>query len=402
MGLESLSTLMFNGSPNDMPSGVSGNVGSNTMGSDPQSMTSSSSGRGTLSPSTQKLLGDADKVIAEFGKKYDVQLQQGQGSHGDRVVNAHRIYEKLKSDPEAAKEFLAQMGKIGKPLGLNFGLHELEGKGGAGQALNADAAKSLKGEQRTEHDKLYSQWQQDRKATEGGNQGSNQGTPQGKTQGMQEQQPGQRSMNSNSNAMSPERGGPQRQQQQQSSQQQQSNRLGNLLNNVASLNRNGNPDKIGLQEVQRALSSPGLQSGEKQALTQLGKAIQQHGGQPVSVQQAMSLLGGSRGSSAGLNNDGRNNGAGLSSMRQQGGWPNISRLPIDRFVRAINTDHNGNISPTEMWRAMDNPSLPSGGRQVLERLLGMSSDRPTSVPTMTSFLGRLQAQQRAQDSPALR
>jgi hypothetical protein len=82
-------------------------------------------------------------------------------------------------------------------------------------------------------------------------------------------------------------------------------------------------------------------------------------------------------------------------MRQQGGWPDISRLPIDRFMGAINTDRNGNISPTELWRAMDNPCLPLDGRLLLERLLGMSSDRPTSVGTMTSFIGRLQAQQRA-------
>jgi hypothetical protein len=270
MGLDSLSTLMFNGSPNDMPSSLNGNVGSNTMSGDALSMTSGSSSRGTLSDSTQKLLGDADKVIAEFGKKYDVQLQQGQGGHGDRVVNANRIYDKLKaSDPAAAKEFLAQMGKIGKPLGLNFGLREIDSKGGVGNAVNADAAKSLKGEQRSEHDKLASQWQQDRAATQ--------------------------------------RSGPPRQ-------PQQNNALGNLLNNVASLNRNGNPDKIGLEEVQRALASPGLQAGEKQALAQLGKVIQHNGSRPVSVQQAMSLLDGSRV---------RSDSAGLSSMRQQGGWPNV-------------------------------------------------------------------------------
>jgi hypothetical protein len=376
MGLDSLSTLMFNGSPNDMPNSLSGNSGSSTMSGNPLSMTSGTSGRGTLSDSTQKLLGDADKVIAEFGKKYDVQLQQGQGGHGDRVVNANRVYEKLKaSDPDAAKAFLAQMGKIGKPLGLNFGLRETGSKGGVGEAVNADAVKNLKSEQRTEHDKLQSQWQQDRTAAQGG------------PQGTRERPQAQRSMDSN--AMLPQRSGPQRQQQ-----QQHSNALGNLLNNVASLNRNGNPDKIGLEEVQRALSSPGLQAAEKQTLAQLGKAIQQRGSQPVSVQQAMSLLGGSRGSSISLNNNVGSNSSGSSSMRQQGAWPNISRLPIDRFVSAINTDRNGNISPAEMWRAMDNPSLPSGGRLVLERLLGMSSDRPTSVATITSFLGRLQAQQR--------
>jgi hypothetical protein len=376
MGLDSVSTLMFNGSPNDMPSGLNGNAGSNTMSGIAPSMTSGSPGRGTLSDSTQKLLGEADKVIAEFGKKYDVPMQQGQGSHGDRVINVNRIYEKVKSDPEVAKEFLAQMGKIGKPLGLNFGLRELDSKSGVGQALNADAAKNLKGEQRTEHDKLQSQWQQDRAAT------------QSSPQGMQGRSQGQRSMNSN--PMSPDRSGQPRQQ------QQPGNSLGNLLNNVASLNRNGNPDKIGLEEVQRALSSPSLQPGDKQALTQLGKAIQQNKSQPVSVQQAMSLLGGSRSNSgSSLNNNFGSNSAGLSSMRQQSGWPNISRLPIDRFVSAINTDRNGNISPAEMWRAMDNPSLPSGGRQVLERLLGMSSDRPVRADTMTSFLGRLQMQQRA-------
>jgi hypothetical protein len=290
----------------------------------------------------------------------------------------------VKSDPEVAKEFLAQMGKIGKPLGLNFGLRELDGKSGVGQALNADAAKNLKGEQRTEHDKLQSQWQQDRAAT------------QSSPQGMQGRSQGQRSMNSNS--MSPDRSGQPRQQ------QQPGHSLGNLLNNVASLNRNGNPDKIGLEEVQRALSSPSLEAGEKQALTQLGKAIQQNKSQPVSVQQAASLLGGSRSNSgsSGLNNNLRSDGTGLSSMRQQGGWPNISRLPIDRFVRAINTDRNGNISPAEMWRAMDNPSLPSGGRMVLERLLGMSSDRPVRVDTLQSFLGRLQTQQRAQATGSVR
>ncbi len=389
MALDSLSTLMFNGSPNDMPGGLSGNVGSNTMSGDPTSTTSGSPGRGTLSDSTKKLLDGADKLIGQYGEKYQVQLQQGQGSHGDRAVNAHRVLEKLmSSDPEAAKKFLAELGKIGKPLGLNFGLRELDSKGGLGEALNAGAAKDLKGQQRTEHDKLQSQWQQDRTATQGG------------PQGMRQQPHSQRSMDSNSNAMLPQRSGPQRQQQQQ--QQQQDNPLANLLNNVASLNRNGNPDKIGFEEVQRALSSPGLQGGEKQALTKLGSAIQQNGGQPVPLQQAMSLLGGARGHSnsssnnlSNNNNFSSSNSLGPSSMRQQGGWPNISRLPIDRFMGAINTDRNGNISPTEMWRAMDNPSLPTGGRLLLERLLGMSSDRPTSVGTMTSFIGRLQAQQRA-------
>jgi hypothetical protein len=386
MALDSLSTLMFNGSPNDMPGGLSGNFGSNTTSGGPMSTTSGSPGRGTLSDSTKKLLDEADKLIGQYGEKYQVQLQQGQGSHGDRAVNAHRVLEKLmSSDPEAAKKFLAELGKIGKPLGLNFGLRELDSKGGLGEALNADAAKDLKGQQRTEHDKLLSQWQQDRTATQGG------------PQGMRPQQPqSQRSMDSNSNAMMPQRSSPQRQQQ-----QQQDNPLGNLLNNVASLNRNGNPDKIGLEEVQRALSSPGLQGGEKQALARLGSAIQQNGGQPVSVQQAMSLLGGTRGHSTGGSTSGSNNNfnssnrLGPSSMRQQSGWPDISRLPIDRFMGAINTDRNGNISPTELWRAMDNPSLPSDGRLLLERLLGMSSDRPTSVGTMTSFIGRLQAQQRA-------
>jgi hypothetical protein len=385
MALDSLSTLMFNGSPNDMPGGLSGNFGSNTMSGGPMSTTSGSPGRGTLSDSTKKLLDEADKLIGQYGEKYQVQLQQGQGSHGDRAVNSHRVLEKLmSSDPEAAKKFLAELGKIGKPLGLNFGLRELDSKGGLGEALNADAAKDLKGQQRTEHDKLLSQWQQDRTATQGG------------PQGMRPQPQSQRSMDSNSNAMMPQRSGPQRQQQ-----QQQDNPLGNLLNNVASLNRNGNPDKIGLEEVQRALSSPGLQGGEKQALARLGSAIQQNGGQPVSLQQAMSLLGGARGHSTGGSTGGSNNNfnssnsLGPSSMRQQGGWPDISRLPIDRFMGAINTDRNGNISPTELWRAMDNPSLPSDGRLLLERLLGMSSDRPTSVGTMTSFIGRLQAQQRA-------
>jgi hypothetical protein len=385
MALDSLSTLMFNGSPNDMPGGLSGNFGSNTMSGGPMSTTSGSPGRGTLSDSTKKLLDEADKLIGQYGEKYQVQLQQGQGSHGDRAVNAHRVLEKLmSSDPEAAKKFLAELGKIGKPLGLNFGLRELDSKGGLGEALNADAAKDLKGQQRTEHDKLLSQWQQDRTATQGG------------PQGMRPQPQSQRSMDSNSNAMMPQRSGPQRQQQ-----QQQDNPLGNLLNNVASLNRNGNPDKIGLEEVQRALSSPGLQGGEKQALARLGSAIQQNGGQPVSLQQAMSLLGGARGHSTGGSTGGSNNNfnssnsLGPSSMRQQGGWPDISRLPIDRFMGAINTDRNGNISPTELWRAMDNPSVPSDGRLLLERLLGMSSDRPTSVGTMTSFIGRLQAQQRA-------
>lgn len=385
MALDSLSTLMFNGSPNDMPGGLSGNFGSNTMSGDPMSTTSGSPGRGTLSDSTKKLLDEADKLIGQYGEKYQVQLQQGQGSHGDRAVNSHRVLEKLmSSDPEAAKKFLAELGKIGKPLGLNFGLRELDSKGGLGEALNADAAKDLKGQQRTEHDKLLSQWQQDRTAAQGG------------PQGMRPQPQSQRSMDSNSNAMMPQRSGPQRQQQ-----QQQDNPLGNLLNNVASLNRNGNPDKIGLEEVQRALSSPGLQGGEKQALARLGSAIQQNGGQPVSLQQAMSLLGGARGHSTGGSTGGSNNNfnssnsLGPSSMRQQGGWPDISRLPIDRFMGAINTDRNGNISPTELWRAMDNPCLPSDGRLLLERLLGMSSDRPTSVGTMTSFIGRLQAQQRA-------
>jgi hypothetical protein len=380
-----LLTLMFNGSPNDMPGGLSGNFGSNTMSGGPMSTTSGSPGRGTLSDSTKKLLDEADKLIGQYGEKYQVQLQQGQGSHGDRAVNAHRVLEKLmSSDPEAAKKFLAELGKIGKPLGLNFGLRELDSKGGLGEALNADAAKDLKGQQRTEHDKLLSQWQQDRTATQGG------------PQGMRPQPQSQRSMDSNSNAMMPQRSGPQRQQQ-----QQQDNPLGNLLNNVASLNRNGNPDKIGLEEVQRALSSPGLQGGEKQALARLGSAIQQNGGQPVSLQQAMSLLGGARGHSTGGSTRGSNNNfnssnsLGPSSMRQQGGWPDISRLPIDRFMGAINTDRNGNISPTELWRAMDNPCLPLDGRLLLERLLGMSSDRPTSVGTMTSFIGRLQAQQRA-------
>lgn len=327
MGLDSLSMAKFDGLPGDVSGGLQADSpnnpsalnspnlpGSRLTGADSQT---GSSGQGVLSDSTKKVLADADKQIAQTGQQHNVSLVQGTGGHGDRVVNAVRVYNKLSAsgDTKAANEFLAKMETIGKPLGLNFGLSQpgADGKG-PGKALNDGVAAGLKGDQRTEYDKVSSQFNAGKAVPQ--QDATPSGQKQNSSQGVQQQ--------SGSKSGQLQGGGlPNAQQIGSPGKPQQNSSLSTLLRNVAMLNRNGDSDKIGLQEVQRALGAKNLQPADQQTLMQLGKTIQQNGGKPITVQQALSL--------SSTRNGGVSGQGSLTPMRQQGGpirGPNLNQQQL--------------------------------------------------------------------------
>jgi hypothetical protein len=389
MSFGSLSMNTFSGSPGDMPSGAMGNsFGSGDISSGNTIGSGSSMGRGAynLSSQTQSLLKEADNLIAKYAQQCGVALQQGTGSHGDRVVNAARVHSKLASmDPQLAESFLKEMAKIGQPLGLNFGLRMP-----SGEALNADASGKLSGNARTEHDKLLSQWDQDR-ASRGGGGGTGSGSGNG---GGSSPMRGGNTGNMSNSQLRPDGGSSMRAQPNQGG-SPSSAALDKLLTSVAALNRNGDSNKIGLEEVQRALQSQGLGQGEKQALLLLGQKIQQQGGKPLSMQEAKQLLS----SSSSASSSGRGNGlGGAGPMRQQpqANWPDIRGMQVNDFMRTLNGDRNsGQITLAEMRNALSNPNLPQAGRPLLQQLMGMTN-RPADTDSMRSFLKSLQEFQQAQ------